>query len=212
MKLYRPHIPLGVRCMVAERQLEAAVGALPTNEFGVIFRDDPKSKLKPRLGTVLFHLARIFECDVSDIRLDHDPPLGARRRRGEGKNTVYTPAANDPDHLRYRPHGPQFDGSHLIKTNVRGDHGQYPDRVLIKRERRRQKAEAAHNGAHKTRIKTKTSISRKISTHAHASKFPKRRPRVKLASDSATKLSLPKRKWPSRPFPTGRKFNSRANP
>lgn len=48
----------------------------------------------------------------------------------------YEPDANDPDHLFYRPHGPEFDGSHLIKTNVRGDHGQHPDRVLIKKQKR----------------------------------------------------------------------------
>ena len=72
------------------------------------------------------------------MRLDHDPPLAARpkHRRGLGKRTYYIPDANDPNHLFYRPHGAQFAGSHLIKTNVRGDHGQHPDRVLIKKNRR----------------------------------------------------------------------------
>jgi hypothetical protein len=78
-------------------------------------------------------------CNRHDLRLDHDPPLAARPRfrRGLGKKTYYQPPANDPDHLVYRPHGPEFEGSHLIKTNVRGDHGQFPDRVLIKRENRK---------------------------------------------------------------------------
>jgi hypothetical protein len=137
-RLFRPYIPLSVRCAVAERQMEKAVGCLPTNEFGVIFRDDPKSKLKPRLDAALFHLAKIFGCEVDELRLDHDPPLGARpkERRGLGKKTYYIPDANDPNHLSYRPHGPEHGGSHLVKTNIRGEHGQHPDRVLIKKQRR----------------------------------------------------------------------------
>jgi hypothetical protein len=66
------------------------------------------------------------------LHLDHDPPLGARQRRGEGKHTIYTPHANDPEHLIYRGKH-----AHHIKTNVRGDGAQHPDRVLIKKERHR---------------------------------------------------------------------------
>ena len=53
--------------------------------------------------------------------------------------TYYIPDANDPEHLFYRPHGAQFAGSHDVKTRIRGDHGQFSDLALIKRERRRQK-------------------------------------------------------------------------
>lgn len=137
-RLYRPHIPLLIRAQVAERQMAEKVHCLPTNGFGRHLRDDPNASARKRLDATLFHLARIFGCEVSDLRLDHDPPLAARpkERRGLGKKTYYVPDANDPDHLFYRPHGPEFNGSHLIKTNVRGDHGQHPDRVLIKKQKR----------------------------------------------------------------------------
>ena len=74
----------------------------------------------------------MMDCGIKDLHLDHDPALGARKRKGEGKKTVYDPPANSPDHLIYREKH-----DHHIKTNVRGEHGQHPDRVLIKRERRR---------------------------------------------------------------------------
>lgn len=176
-RLYRPHVPLSVRCVVAERQMEQRAKCLPTNEFGVIFRDDPKSKLRPRLDAVLFHLARVMGCEVKDLRLDHDPPLAARpkHRRGLSKKTYYVPDANDPDHLFYRPHSPQHEGSHLIKTNVRGDHGQHPDRVLIKKARRIERGPK-----------------------------PKRGPKMKgrgFASKPGAKVRWPKRKFDNRRSP-----------
>lgn len=141
-RLYRPSIPLEVRCRVALGQLgemwpDAIIAwARENRRFGSL------------LESLLDRLAVLLGCTVADLRLDHDPPLAARQHRKVRKMTrrgfpttitVYSPPANDPEHLRYRPHGPQFAGSHLIKTNVRGDGAQYPDRVLIKRERRRQK-------------------------------------------------------------------------
>lgn len=104
----------------------------------ISFAGTPEWPLGCRLDFLLRLLAKQIGCDLSDLRLDHDPPLAARpkERRGLGKKTYYVPDANDPDHLFYRPHGPEFEGSHLIKTNVRGDHGQHPDRVLIKKQRR----------------------------------------------------------------------------
>jgi hypothetical protein len=87
---------------------------------------------------LLTHLAKQIGCRVDELRLDHDPALGARAKSvwsTTGK-THYIPEANSPQHLAYRPHGPEHAGSHLIKTNVRGDHGQHPDRVLIKKQRR----------------------------------------------------------------------------
>lgn len=132
-RLWRPIIPVEVKCRVALRQLgyeEMAIAvALAVND----------GKLGAFLTKALVCVAQHLDCTVKDLRLDHDPPLGARPkfRRGLGKKTYYQPDANDPDHLLYRPHGPEFEGSHLIKTNVRGEHGQHPDRVLIKKERRR---------------------------------------------------------------------------
>lgn len=128
-RLYRPHIPLSVRISVAHRQIQKA------GRQTAVFEGVTK---RSQLDGLLRFLAHCLGCDVSDLRLDHDPPLAARpqERRGLGKKTYYIPEANDPDHLFYRPHGPEFAGSHLIKTNVRGDNGQHPDRVLIKKAKR----------------------------------------------------------------------------
>jgi hypothetical protein len=123
-----------VKVKVAERQFDAKFpnGREP---YDLLKRDWTLSR---RLEWLLFQIARAIGCDVKELRLDHDPPLGARpkHRRGLGKKTYYIPDANDPEHLFYRPHGPEHAGSHLIKTNIRGDHGQHPDRVLIKKARR----------------------------------------------------------------------------
>jgi hypothetical protein len=131
-KLYRPTIPLEVKCCVVLRQL------------GEMFVEDAIAANKGQLGSFLAVLlnrfAALIKCDVKDLRLDHDPALALRRRRftGGGRFPVeYIPAANDPEHLFYRPHGTQFEGSHDVKTRIRGDHGQFSDLVLIKRERRR---------------------------------------------------------------------------
>ncbi len=130
-RLYRPHIPLEVRCRVAERQL---------SRYGLTieWRVDEKG-LKPssgeRLSTLLKVLAAALHCEVEDLRLDHDPALATRMKRSMPSGiTAYSPDANSPDHLIYREKH-----AHHIKTNVRGDHGQHPDRVLIKRERKRQR-------------------------------------------------------------------------
>lgn len=127
-RIYRPHIPLSVRVQVATRDLARL------NPYAWVSPDQADCH---RLAKLLWALAEVIGCTVKDLRLDHDPPLAARPRRGVGKKTRYTPAANEPTCLNYRPHGPQFEGSHLIKTNTRGDGAQYPDRVLIKRERNR---------------------------------------------------------------------------
>jgi hypothetical protein len=66
------------------------------------------------------------------LHLDHDPPLAARKKIKRGGIVVgYEPDANDPDYLTYRTAD-----DHRLKTNVRGDGAQYPDRVLIKKIRR----------------------------------------------------------------------------
>ena len=116
-RLYRPTIPLAVKCRVVLRQL------------GDFFIDDAiiahRGKLGKLLSEKLSDFADIVGCEVSDLRLDHDPPLGARPREGLGRKTYYVPDANDPEHLLYRPHGAQFPGSHDVKTRIRGEHGQY---------------------------------------------------------------------------------------
>jgi len=82
------------------------------------------------LDRLLFKLAEILGCEVKDLCLDHDPALATRRKKGEGRKTVYIPDANDPEFLIYREKH-----AHHIKTNIKGDGAQYPDRVLIKRAR-----------------------------------------------------------------------------
>lgn len=125
-RLFRPHIPLEPRCRVVLRQL------------GELWIDDViaahRTSLNRLLAIKLRTLSELMNCTINDLRLDHDPPLGARERRGEGKNTVYSPDANDPDHLFYREKS-----AHDVKTRIRGEHGQFSDLALIKRERRRQR-------------------------------------------------------------------------
>lgn len=142
-RLHRPHVPLDVRCAVALRQLGY------DDATSAIMRATHDRAMARLLDNLMGRLAGKMGCAASELRLDHDPALGARQRRGEGRKTRYTPDANDPEYLRYRPHGPEHEGSHLIKTNVRGDRGQFPDRVLIKRNRRieeRAAAKAAKGG------------------------------------------------------------------
>jgi hypothetical protein len=130
VRLYRPSIPLDVRIRVVLRQL------------GEMFIEEIISSARGHLGKLLAAkleaLASLLGCEVKDLRLDHDPALATRQRLQYSSviKPIYFPDANDPEYLNYRPHGPQFEHSHLIKTNVRGEHGQHPDRVLIKKARR----------------------------------------------------------------------------
>jgi len=132
-RLYRPPIPIEVKVRVALRQL------------GEMFPDDAikgalgrRGRLGGFLAEKLADLAKLLGCEVSDLRLDHDPPLGARQRLQYSSvvKPNYIPDANDPEHLNYRPHGPQFAGSHDVKTRIRGDNGQLSDIALIKKNRR----------------------------------------------------------------------------
>lgn len=132
-KLYRPPIPLSVKVAVARRQLiergNAARVRFPTPATSL--------PLYKQLTFLLSVLSESMMCEVEELRLDHDPALGLRKRTGEGKTTVYDPPANDPNFMAYRPHGAQHAASHDVKTRIRGDHGQFSDVTLIKRERRR---------------------------------------------------------------------------
>src|SRR3974377_380095 len=106
MRLYRPHIPLEVRIIVAMRQL-----------------GDPFSleqwwgNYRILLDGLLWKLSCKLDCQVEDLRLDHDPPLALRMKLHLYKGTIiYRPHANDPQYLIYRSHA-----NHDIKTRVRGD-------------------------------------------------------------------------------------------
>jgi|SRR6516164_8519596 len=119
MRLPRPRVPISVKIEVALLQLrDPETNAL---RLAPIMRNKTK-----RLNWIL---TEIFG-NVPTVHLDHDPPLAARKfypRSGR-----YKPAANDPKYLIFRTVE-----DHRIKTFVRGEHGQYSDRVLIKREKRR---------------------------------------------------------------------------
>lgn len=126
-RLLRPTIPLNVRCRVALRQLgemwpEAVIEANQRG-YGRLLRQ------------LLARLAGLLGCEPSALRLDHNPALAIRQKvERKGVHVGYRPDANDPEYLIYRDAH-----AHHIKTNVRGDGAQHPDRVLIKRERRREK-------------------------------------------------------------------------
>jgi hypothetical protein len=179
-RLYRPHIPLTIRCEVISRQL-FEMG----RPYGFVGSPLPAGH---RLKVMLDYFARVTGCDVKDLRLDHDPPLALRpkERRGLGRRTYYVPDANDPKYLKYRPHGAQFDGSHDVKTRIRGEHGQYSDIALIKRERRRQRRE-----------KPPTERQARMAKIREQQKELRR----KIARQRKRKAGkAPKHKWQSRPF------------
>jgi len=120
MKLPRPHVPLGVRLQVAWRQLEP-------KPRGFLYSYLFLLKRQQRLKALLFD---IF--GDAEVHLDHDPPLAVRKKIRHRNGTItYVPDANDPDFLIYRNAD-----QHRLKTNVRGDGAQYPDRVRIKKIRR----------------------------------------------------------------------------
>lgn len=126
-RLLRPHIPIDVCCRVVLRQL----GEMWPDVVLAHWRKEPGG-----LGAFLKHelrnLAEILNCEVKALHLDHDPALGAREKvMRKGIHVGYKPDANDPEHLYYREAI-----AHRLKTNVRGEHGQHPDRVLIKKNRR----------------------------------------------------------------------------
>lgn len=134
-RLVRPPINTETKLLVVLRQL-GELFPLSVVEIAI------KSRMTGRaLDGKLQVLAELLNCEVKDLRLDHDPALGARVKvfNKAGEHVDYKPAASDPEFLFYRPHGPQFERSHLVKTNVRGDHGQHPDRVLIVKNRRLEK-------------------------------------------------------------------------
>lgn len=125
MTLPRPYIPIPVRVIVAERQL--------------VKRGIWTEAHRAEMATVPMTASRRLECALALLlagdkhHLDHNPPLGERQFNPETKK--YTPDANDPDHLFYLT-VPE----HRVKTYVRGEHGQFSDTALMKRERRRKRA------------------------------------------------------------------------
>lgn len=130
-RLLRPHIPLEPRCRVALRQL------------GEIWPDtvikENRGKYGRLLRSLLEQLATLLNCELGHLDLDHNPALALREKvMRKGVHIGYRPDANDPEYLIYRERR-----DHVLKTQVRGEGAQFPDRVLIKRERRRAKSKPA---------------------------------------------------------------------
>lgn len=132
-RLVRPLIPAAVKLAVVLRQL-----GMP-QEIVVVFVAAAKRgrRLGAEIKAKLFVLACSLGCPADDLQLDHDPALENREKVFICNIHVgYEPAANDPEHLFYRPQSPEFAGSHKIKTLVRGDHGQHSDRALAAKNRK----------------------------------------------------------------------------
>jgi hypothetical protein len=125
-KRIRPYIPLAVRVAVAHRQLAAS--GIWTSAHLAAMRNSPA----PLGFQLLRALTMLFGTEPGTPHLDHNPAL--RTRTFNPRTGRYTPDANDADYLIYRTAA-----EHRIKTLVRGDGAQHPDRVLINKERRRGK-------------------------------------------------------------------------
>lgn len=153
MKRVRPPIPWNVQWIAAQRQAFRA--GIPT-AFPVANKRGTVSQKAIRDATRVM-LAALFPGEKTHC--DHNPPLRTRGYNPRRKDVAarYTPHANDPDHLIHRTVH-----AHKIKTNIRGDGAQFPDRVLIKRERKRERK--------KMREK-----SRKIPVAARRNPWPKGR-------------------------------------
>lgn len=144
-RLPRRHIPLEVKCRVALAQLgemwpDDVIARWRPRAVGVLLPEGGPALVPGGLGRLLAallgRLAGLLGCDVSQLRLDHNPALGARQKRLDRAGAIigYVPDEHDPGFLIYRTaHG------HHVKTNIRGDGAQHPDRVLIKRQKRHER-------------------------------------------------------------------------
>ncbi len=177
-RLVRPNPPLEVRCRVALRQLGEMFPEAVLDAWRHDMTVAPRYR-KPGLGkllaSLLDRLARLLGCDVADLRLDHDPALENRKKVfKKGVHVDYEPPANDPEHLRYRPHGTQFDGSHDVKTRIRGDHGQLSDNALAKKNRRIERKRAARKQSPSTGFPKRPSRIKPSAKIRGANRWPPR--------------------------------------
>lgn len=132
-RLPRPTVPVKVELQVVLRQLGISpLLASITVDHAVVHRQCGIHR-----DFFLELLADKFGCAVNELDLDHDPAMENREKvYRKGVHVDYKPAANDPEFLHYRPHGPEFIGSHDVKTRIRGDHGSYSDAALARKIKR----------------------------------------------------------------------------
>lgn len=140
------------------------------------------------LERLLFAL-QVFLKTSKKLELHHRPALTNRKKIMKGDEIVgYDPPANDPERLFWLPAD-----VHDVETRVRGLRGAHSDLGL----------------ARKLKKIAKNRENRPPTGVAGKPKARHGRPRT---SDSRPRPRPPKRKWPSKPFPPGRKFNSRRAP
>jgi hypothetical protein len=130
MRLPRPHVPVAVKIAVAERQLDAALRGNETRWRWMMAGAPMTADRNRYLRFLLVNLL-----GDAPWQLDHDPPLAARVRTRTGD---YRPPASDADYLVWRTIE-----DHDRKTRLRGDHGQFSDLALIRREKRRKRRRPA---------------------------------------------------------------------
>lgn len=115
MKRNRPYIPLAVRVEVAERQVRESGSVfwpLYLSEISICEKAKSPWGMGARLRVLMGELERSGPC-----QLDHDPALVLREFKIDRRKPPaawYTPNANDPDFLIYRP-----DDQHQQKTTGR---------------------------------------------------------------------------------------------
>ncbi len=130
-RLLRPHIPLKIRCAVARRQIVERIKHGLSSSAVLTMAGQHRSSGK-ELKVLLSYLARSLGCEVSDLRLDHDPAL--ENRPFNARTKKYMPDANDPEFLIYRTKE-----DHRIKTLVRGDGAQLSDAAIARKRKRKER-------------------------------------------------------------------------
>ena len=131
-RLKRPHIPLAVRVIVAERQFDAATsfphenGKRNAAAFRTFVDRDGWKKRNP-LREQLNTLLRLLFGDQK-VELHHRPSLVNRRQK---RNGDYDPPANDPAHLFYL-----LEDDHDVETRVHGLCGAHSDLGLLRKNKR----------------------------------------------------------------------------
>jgi hypothetical protein len=105
MRRPRPYIPLSVRVQVAERQLRGMFNGDQRSPIWWALNRTDGMRLGDRLAVYIEALSEALG-DV--LELDHDPALILRQYKVDRRKPEaawFTPNANDPEHLIYRPLG-----------------------------------------------------------------------------------------------------------
>lgn len=116
----RPHpaFTLEAQCRTAMHQMRYEITRV--DHMMTVRGHRSRGGLSALLPELLESLARSIGCEVSDLRLDHNPALSLREY--DSVTHKFTPDANDYYFLTYRSAA-----DHHIKTNVAGDGAQRSD-------------------------------------------------------------------------------------